>query len=158
MMRTIEILDTHTGGEPTRIVIRGGPDLGSGSMAERAENLANCDWLRRALILEPRGGDWMVGALLQEPVDAGRAAGVIFFNNVGTLGMCVHGTIGVVETLVHMGKLTTGKYLLETPVGIVPVERLANGRVSVTNVRSYRTEKSVAVKLPQGRVVHGDVA
>src|SRR6185369_12677819 len=117
----IKAIDSHTAGEPTRVVVDGFPDLGSGSMAERLEVFRrDFDKLRSAIVCEPRGHDAIVGALLCEPVDKADAAGVIFFNNVGYLGMCGHGTIGLVKTLEYMGQVSPGRHRIETPVG--PVE------------------------------------
>ena len=117
------IIDSHTGGEPTRTIVDGGPDLGTGSMAERLEVFKqDFDHVRSSLVNEPRGSDVMVGALLCEPVDPKNVAGVIFFNNVGYLGMCGHGTIGLAVTLFYMGKIGTGVHTIETPVGDVEVE------------------------------------
>src|SRR5262249_49499742 len=114
----IKVIDSHTGGEPTRVVVSGFPNVGSGTMAERLDAFRrDHDKLRSAIVREPRGHDAVVGALLCEPVDPASAAGVIFFNNVGYLGMCGHGTIGLVRTLEHMGKIGPGKHLIETPVG-----------------------------------------
>ncbi len=159
MMRTIDVLDTHTGGEPTRIVIRGGPDLGAGSMAERAERLLNCgDWLRKSLIFEPRGSDWMVGALLQEPCDDNCVAGVIFFNNTGYLGMCGHGLIGVVSALAYQERIRPGEHQFETPVGVVSATLHEDGRVSIRNVESFRWRKDVEVDVPHEGTVTGDIA
>lgn len=108
-MQKIAIIDSHTGGEPTRLVTAGFPDLGQGTMAERLERLSGeFDHYRRTCMLEPRGNDVLVGALLCEPVDPAAAAGVIFFNNTGYLGMCGHGTIGLVRSLAHMGKIAPG--------------------------------------------------
>src|SRR6185436_19948596 len=99
-LRRIEVVDSHTGGEPTRVVIAGGPALGGGSVAEKARQFREeHDHFRSAIVCEPRGSDVLVGALLVEPADASCAAGVIFFNNVGVLGMCGHGTIGLIITL-----------------------------------------------------------
>src|SRR5581483_12193136 len=93
----IQVIDSHTAGEPTRVVVAGGPDLGGGSLAERRTRFrADFDEFRSAVVNEPRGSDVLVGALLCEPTDRACAAGVIFFNNVGYLGMCGHGTIGLV--------------------------------------------------------------
>ena len=119
-MKRIKVIDSHTGGEPTRLVIDGFPDLGKGSMAERRALLAerHDDW-RAATVLEPRGSDVIVGALLCKPVDPACAAGVIFFNNTGYLGMCGHGTIGLVASLAHMGLIGPGVHRIETPVGEV---------------------------------------
>lgn len=154
----IKAIDSHTGGEPTRVVTSGFPDLGNGSMEERlARFRLDHDNLRTAIVREPRGYDAIVGALLCEPTDPAAAAGVIFFNNVGYLGMCGHGTIGLVRTLEHMGRITAGKHLIETPVGTVEAELEADGFVSITNVPSYRYAKDVAVEV-DGSVVKGDVA
>src|SRR5690606_21525124 len=119
-MQRIRVLDSHTGGEPTRLILEGFPDLGKGSMAERRQLLAErfAQW-RAASVLEPRGSDVLVGALLCEPVAAGACAGVIFFNNTGYLGMCGHGTIGLVVSLAHLGKIGPGVHRIETPVGTV---------------------------------------
>ncbi|HSB74745.1 MAG TPA: proline racemase family protein, partial [Terriglobales bacterium] len=105
-LRKIRVIDSHTGGEPTRLVVEGGPDLGKGPLSERLRRLrAEHDDFRSAVVNEPRGSDVVVGALLCEPVERSCAAGVIFFNNVGYLGMCGHGTIGLVVTLAYMGKI-----------------------------------------------------
>ena len=153
------IIDSHTGGEPTRVVVSGGPDLGRGSMAERRQRFRDAhDAWRRALVNEPRGSDVLVGALLCEPEDAASACGVIFFNNVGYLGMCGHGTIGLVATLAHLGRAKPGDLAIETPVGNVTATLHADGSVSVANVPSYRHARRVAVDVPGNGTVHGDVA
>ncbi|MBY0505609.1 MAG: 4-hydroxyproline epimerase [Bryobacteraceae bacterium] len=158
-MKRLSIIDSHTGGEPTRIVIAGAPDLGPGDMASRLARLRDeQDWLRGATVLEPRGSDVIVGALLCEPVDPACAAGVIFFNNVGYLGMCGHGTIGLVATLAHLGRITAGTHRIETPVGEVTATLHENGDVSVGNVRSYRLAKSVPLDVPGYGRLHGDIA
>ncbi len=155
----IRAIDSHTGGEPTRLVIGGFPDLGSGTMAERLEVFrSEHDDLRSAIVREPRGHDAVVGALLCEPVDPASAVGVIFFNNVGYLGMCGHGTIGLVKTLEHIGKITAGRHKIETPVGTVEAELDAEGFVTITNVPSYRFAKDVAVEVAGHGVVTGDIA
>ncbi|HVI77399.1 MAG TPA: proline racemase family protein, partial [Candidatus Acidoferrum sp.] len=133
--RRIKIVDSHTGGEPTRLVISGGPDLGGGSLAVRLERFRqHHDNFRSAIVNEPRGSDVMVGALLCTPVDPICAAGVIFFNNVGYLGMCGHGTIGLVATLVYMNRILPGEHRIETPVGVVSAVLHENGEVTVNNV------------------------
>ena len=135
----IHIIDSHTGGEPTRTVIDGGPPLGGGSLAERTLRFRNdYDHFRSAIVNEPRGSDAMVGALLCEPADPSCSAGVIFFNNVGYLGMCGHGTIGLIATLAYLGKLEPGLHRIETPVGIVGARLHETGEVTVSNVPSYR--------------------
>jgi len=158
-MHYIHVIDSHTGGEPTRVVIDGFPDLGAGSMAERLERLrADHDRYRRATLLEPRGSDVLVGALLCAPQDPAHAAGVVFFNNAGYLGMCGHGTIGLVATLAHLGRLQPGEHVIETPVGDVTATLHDDGRVSVRNVPAYRLSTDVAVTLPTGQTVTGDIA
>jgi 4-hydroxyproline epimerase len=158
-MRRIEVIDSHTGGEPTRLVVGGFPDLGGGGMAERCAVLArDHDAWRRATVLEPRGSDVVVGALLCEPVAPDAAAGVIFFNNSGYLGMCGHGTIGLVVTLAHMGRIGPGEHRIETPVGTVTATLHDDGAVSVRNVPAWRYRRQVAVELAGHGTVHGDVA
>lgn len=150
----IHVIDSHTGGEPTRVVISGDPDLGAGSLSDRLQVFREKhDAFRRATVTEPRGADVLVGALLCEPADATCAAGVIFFNNVGYLGMCGHGLIGLVATLAHLQRIAPGNHRIETPVGIVTATLHDNGRVSVQNVPSYR--KAAGVKAGG---VTGDVA
>jgi 4-hydroxyproline epimerase len=155
----ISVVDTHTGGEPTRVVVSGGPDLGTGSMAERLVRFRDeFDPFRSAVVNEPRGSDVMVGAILLDPVDPSCASGVIYFNNVGYLGMCGHGTIGTAVALAHLGRIGPGKHRLETPVGVVPFELLDRNTARIENVASYRLAKDVAIAVPGlGRVV-GDVA
>ena len=156
---TTRILDSHTGGEPTRLVVSGGPALGHGSMAERLQRFrTEHDAWRRALMNEPRGNDVLVGALLCEPHEAASACGVIFFNNVGYLGMCGHGTIGLVATLAHLGRLAAGRHRIETPVGPVLATLHTDRSVTVANVMSYRLAPHVAVSVPGAGVLHGDVA
>ncbi|MDT8999831.1 proline racemase family protein [Paucibacter sp. APW11] len=158
MTTPTRIIDSHTGGEPTRIIVRGGPALGDGSMAERLQRLrSEHDHWRSALVNEPRGSDVMVGALLCEPERAGSAAGVIFFNNVGYLGMCGHGSIGLVATLAYLGRIGVGTHRIETPVGDISAQLHEDGRVSIHNVPAWRHRAQVAVTL-DGRTYHGDVA
>ena len=158
-MHKIEVIDSHTGGEPTRVVVAGGPDLGIGSIADRRERFRReFDQFRSAIVNEPRGSDVMVGALLVPPENTVCAAGVIFFNNVGYLGMCGHGTIGLVVTLAHMGKIGPGEHRIETPVGTVTATLHPGGAVSVANVPSWRAKEAAAVNVPGIGPVTGDVA
>jgi 4-hydroxyproline epimerase len=157
--RRIQVIDSHTAGEPTRCVISGGPELGSGSLAERLEKLRQeHDVFRRAILCEPRGSDVLVGALLVEPVDKNAAAGVIFFNNVGYLGMCGHGMIGVAATLKYLGRIGPGAYCVETPVGDVKVTLAESGDVTIGNVDAYRYRAQVPVEIPGFGTLYGDVA
>lgn len=158
-LHRIQVIDSHTGGEPTRLVMAGGPDLGGGSVADRCRAFReHHDRFRSAVVNEPRGSDVMVGALLVESADRTCSAGVIFFNNVGVLGMCGHGTIGVVASLAHAGRIGPGEHRIETPVGIVTAMLHETGEVSVRNVPSYRIAAGVAVDVPGHGRVHGDVA
>jgi 4-hydroxyproline epimerase len=156
----IKVIDSHTGGEPTRVVVAGGPDLGGGSMAQRAVRFRErFDSFRSATVNEPRGNDALVGALLCQPSDPTCDAGVIFYNNVGYLGMCGHGTIGLVVTLAHMGRVAPGTTCrLETPVGNVDARLNPNGSVTIRNVASYRSAAHVTVEAPGIGLVCGDIA
>ena len=155
-MKPVKVIDSHTGGEPTRVVVSGGPDLGRGSMAARLERFRkDQDAFRSMTVNEPRGSDVLVGALLCEPADPTSAAGVIFYNNVGVLGMCGHGTIGLVATLAHLGRIQPGLHRIETPVGLVTATLHEGGEVSVENVPSYRKRKGVAVDGFKGDIAWG---
>lgn len=155
----MRVIDSHTEGEPTRLVVEGGPDLGNGPLAERRERFAaEFDTFRSFVVNEPRGHDAVVGALLCEPVDRTCAAGLIFFNNVGYLGMCGHGTIGAAVTLAHMGRIDKGSHRFETPVGEVSVDLLGRNEVEIENVPSYRYRKDVSVNVDGLGIVVGDVA
>jgi len=157
--RKVRVIDSHTGGEPTRLVISGAPDLGTGPLAERLERFRKeHDTFRSAVVNEPRGSDVIVGALLCEPVDRSCAAGVIFFNNVGYLGMCGHGTIGLVATLSYLKRIAPGEHRIETPVGTISAVLHPNGEVTVNNVASYRLASNLEVNVPGYGVVCGDVA
>src|SRR5882724_13626163 len=158
-MRRVSVIDSHTGGEPTRVVVGGGPDLGRGSMAERLNIFRDQhDGFRSAVVNEPRGSDVVVGATLLEPSDPACAGGVIFFNNVGYLGMCGHGTIGLVATLAHMKRIGPGEHKIETPVGTVSAVLHDGGEVTVNNVESYRAAADVPVEVPGYGEVRGDIA
>ena len=157
-MQRIHVIDSHTGGEPTRLVVAGGPPLGGGSLAERAQRFrAQFDEWRSAIVNEPRGNDAMVGALLCEPARADCSHGVIFFNNVGLLGMCGHGTIGLVAALAKVGRLKPGRLRIDTPVGAVDARLHESGEVSIGNVPSFR-KASLAVDVPGVGPIRGDVA
>ena len=158
-MNPISIIDSHTGGEPTRLIIDGGPDLGSGPLSERLVRFRdNFDHIRSAVVCEPRGSDVVVGALLCEPHADDCVAGVIFFNNVGYLGMCGHGMIGVVASLAYLGRLAPGRHRVDTPVGVVEAELHGDGSVTIDNVASYRSQNAVRVQVPGYGEVTGDVA
>jgi 4-hydroxyproline epimerase len=159
LTQKVHVIDSHTAGEPTRVVIDGGPDLGGGTVAERAIVFREQhDRFRSAVVNEPRGSDVIVGALLTTPSDSSCAAGVIFFNNVGTIGMCGHGTIGLVTTLAYLGRIAPGDHRIETVVGVVTATLHPDGRVSVRNVPSVRLDKDVTVDVPGFGPITGDIA
>lgn len=156
---SITVIDTHTGGEPTRVVIAGGPELGGGTLAQRRAVFAErFDRYRSAVVNEPRGSDVMVGALLCKPDDAGCATGVIYFNNVGYLNMCGHGTIGLAVALKYLDRIGIGTHRIDTPVGPVSATLHDANTVSIQNVDSYRYKTSVSVDVPGIGSVIGDIA
>jgi 4-hydroxyproline epimerase len=158
-VQRIQVIDSHTGGEPTRVVVAGGPDLGTGNLAQRRVRFRDhFDEFRSAVIDEPRGSDVLIGALLCEPTEPDCVAGVIFFNNVGVLNMCGHGTLGLVVTLAHLGRVRAGRHRLDTPVGVVGFEFDGKHTVTIENVPSYRHAANVRVDVDGYGPVVGDVA
>lgn len=157
-MEKIQYIDSHTGGEPTRTVIGGFPALTGQTMAARVEELKALDHYRTATVREPRGSDVMVGALITPAITKSAVCGVIFFNNVGYLGMCGHGTIGMVATLKYLDRIADGEHQIDTPVGTVTASLNADGRVTVRNVSAYRFRAAVSVNVPHYGSVVGDIA
>lgn len=158
-IQRIQVIDSHTAGEPTRCIISGAPDLGRGTLAERMEWFRrDHDWVRQAVVCEPRGSDVVVGAWLLEPDTPGCAAAVIYFNNVGYLGMCGHGTIGVAATLAHLGRIGPGLHSLQTPVGIVKIDLQSPYTAVIENVQAYRHAAGVELPIPGHGSVTGDIA
>ncbi len=159
LSRNIEVIDSHTAGEPTRCVLSGGPDLGQASLVDRMTRLRrDHDWMRRAILCEPRGSDVVVGAWLLEPDTPDCVAAAVFFNNVGYLGMCGHGTIGVAATLAYMGRIGTGVHFLQTPVGKVKIDLHSSNDVTIENVPAYRYAAKIKIDVPEGGIVVGDIA
>jgi 4-hydroxyproline epimerase len=155
----LKIIDSHTGGEPTRVIIDGCPDLGSGTLLEKREILrANHDWIRTSTLLEPRGFPAMVAAVITEPYEPDCIAGVIFLNNAGYLSMCVHATIALTVTLQHMGIITTGSHRIDTPAGVVTAHLHDDNTVSIDNVPSFRYQANVSLEVPNYGSVTGDIA
>ena len=155
---SISVIDSHTGGEPTRIIVDGGPDLGAGTIADRAKVLEQkFAGIRNAVIGEPRGSDVMVGGILCEPLDSKCSAAVVFFDGAGLLGMCGHGMIGFAVSVHHLGKMGLGDHLIETPVGVVNVKLLNRNTVRIRNVPSYRLRKGVEFDVPGYGNVSGDI-
>lgn len=159
MAHRVQVIDSHTGGEPTRIVIAGGPEpLPMSMTAARAWLRDRHDWLRRTVVLEPRGSDVLVGGWLCAPSEPSCAAGIVFFNNAGYLGMCGHGTIGLLVTLAHLGRISPGTHRIDTPVGVVEATLRDAHTVTIRNVPAYRVRKGVAIDVPGLGTVTGDVA
>jgi 4-hydroxyproline epimerase len=157
--RTMTVVDSHTEGEPTRVVVEGWPALLASTMDGRREELVRRhDSLRRAVVLEPRGHDAIVGALLTPPVSPGAAAGVVFFNNAGALWMCGHGLIGVVRTLEFLGRIGPGTVRIDTPAGPVSAELERSGIVTIENVPALCAALDVGLEVPELGRVTGDVA
>lgn len=155
----IPVIDSHTAGEPTRVVIAGAPDLGTASLARCRERFAaEHDRFRSLVVSEPRGSDVLVGALVLPAIDPSCRFGVLFFNNVGVLQMCGHGLIGVVATLAHRGLIGPGKHGFDTPVGPVMATLARDGEVSFENVPSYRAVKDAEFDVPGLAPVRGDIA
>ncbi len=155
----LHLVDSHTEGEPTRLIVSGGPNLGGGSVAEQAARFSrDHDWVRRALCREPRGHEAIVGGMICEPREPDCACGVFFFDNATTIPMCVHGTIGLVATLRHLGKITAGRHRIETPAGVVEVDTADDGLVEVTNVPSRVLRREVALQVDGWGTVTGDIA
>ena len=157
--REIEVVDSHTEGEPTRVVVGGWPSPSGATMLDRREMMRRTqDHLRAGVVREPRGHDAIVGALLTPPVTPGAVAGVVFFNDVGYLGMCGHGLIGVVRTLEFLGRIEPGRVAIDTPVGTVQADLEPTGVITVENVPAFRYRSDVAVDVPGVGSVRGDVA
>jgi len=155
----MRVVDSHTEGEPTRVIIEGGPDLGRGPLAERAKKLATeHEDFYKSVVLEPYGQEAMVGALLVEPVDPDCVAGVIYFDAAAVIGMCGHGTIGLAATLAHIGKIGLGTHKIETPVGVVQVTLSDPNTITVRNIESYRLDKDVELEVPGVGTVKGDIS
>ncbi len=158
-MNRVHVIDSHTGGEPTRVVVAGGPDLGVGPLSDRRDRFRReFDAFRASVVREPRGSDVLVGALLVPPHEPGCAAGAIFFNNVGTLGMCGHAALGLAVTLAHLGRIGAGAFRLDTPVGPVGIDYHGGAAATVANVPSYRHWAGAAVEVGGVGIVTGDVA
>lgn len=158
-MKSVRVIDSHTGGEPTRVVIDGGPEFGSGSVKEQLEVFrSKYDPWRSGVVNEPRGSDVLVGAWLCPPSDPSCSTGVIFFNNVGYLGMCGHGLIGVMATLRHLGRISIGCQKIETPVGVVEAILKEDGSVQLQNVPSYLQQRDVCIDVDGVGKVEGDIA
>jgi 4-hydroxyproline epimerase len=162
-MKSMRYIDSHTGGEPTRLIPELPFPVAQGSVAAQLAFLQqHHDTLRTTILHEPRGSDVMVGAYLVEPGREDCQFGVIFFNNVGYLGMCGHGMIGVIATLSFLGRIQPGTVKVDTPVGVVEatLHPAANGypnRVSFKNVPAFRFLSHISLEIDH-KTIHGDIA
>jgi 4-hydroxyproline epimerase len=157
----LAFVDSHTEGEPTRVVYDGLPELGRGPLRERAHALLAAG-LREAIVDEPRGHPALVGALLLPPSDPSNAtAAVVFINNVGLLPMCVHASIGIARTLVHLGRMPQTPWAkpvrLETLAGDIEIRLEADHVVAVDNVWAHRLHHDIELESSRG-LVRADVA
>ena len=155
----LSVIDSHTGGMPTRVIVDGFPPLRGTTLAERRDDLASRHKrLRDAVVDEPRGSEPMVAALLVEADTDAAATGVIYFDRAEVLGMCGHGTIGVARTLRALGRIGDGSHSLDTPAGSVEVCCLPDGRIRLANVHSRRLASGVRLEVPDVGPVTADVA
>ncbi len=156
MIESFRAIDSHTGGEPTRVVLAESLGLQGDSLAQMGADFSTrFDHYRAGFVCEPRGSDIVVGALLVPGVRA--EFGVIFFNNIGLLGMCGHGTIGLARTLLHLGHWKPGFQQIDTPVGVVDLEVAADGTTTFQNVECFLVQEGLEVSA-QGRTYRGDIA
>jgi 4-hydroxyproline epimerase len=157
------VVDSHTIGEPTRLVLDdafvAGLDLGTGSVFSRREVFrSRYDDVRRALVTDPRGVEAMVGVILVPPADPTCDLGAFYFNRVGYLDMCGHATIGLAVSLGHTGRITPGPFRMETPAGVVGVEWHGGSDASFQSVTPRRIHRGLSIRCPDGSIVTGDVA
>lgn len=154
----IQVIDSHTGGEPTR-VITGGWDFPTHEVVELRRWIQNSQMeICHGILAEPRGSSAWVGAALVPAQNPKNLCGVVYFNTRATLGMCGHGTIGLVETLRHLGRYQSGSATIETPAGEVQIEGHEDGSVELRNVAAYVYRENVSVNVPTIGVVTGDIA
>jgi 4-hydroxyproline epimerase len=163
---TFFCVDGHTCGNPVRLVAGGAPPLAGATMAERRQDfLARHDWVRTALMFEPRGHDVMSGSILYPPTSEDGDAGVLFIEVSGCLPMCGHGLIGTVTMALEHGLVAPwepGRLRLDVPAGRVVAEYEEAGRfverVRLRNVASYLAIPEVRVECPELGELVVDVA
>lgn len=155
----IKVIDSHTGGMPTRVVAGGFPEPQGRTVAARRDDLRRrFGRLTRAVVAPPRGHEALVGALLVSPDSPDAHTGVVFFDQSGVIGMCGHGAIGLAHTLRAQERIGDGRHRLDTPVGPVAIEVLADGRVAVANVPSRRVAADVTLAVDGVGAVTADIA
>jgi len=151
-----QCIDAHTCGNPVRVVSQGGPALKGKSMSEKRQDFVkNHDWIRRALMFEPRGHDMMSGSILYPPLNEGSDLSVLFIETSGCLPMCGHGTIGTVTVALEQGLIQPkrpGEIILDVPAGTIRVEYSQKGdkveKVKLFNVASYLAHQDVQINCP----------
>ena len=159
-------IDGHTCGNPVRLVVKGGPELRGATMSEKRQHfLQDYDWIRQALMFEPRGHDMMSGSILYPPANPDYDSGVLFIETSGCLPMCGHGTIGTVTTAIQEGIIipkVPGQLMLEVPAGEVKIRYEQKGSkvtsVRLTNVPSYLAATDLPVDCPDLGLLKVDVA
>jgi len=165
--RFFTVIDSHTAGHPTRIVVGGLPKVRGGSVAQKRDYIkSKMDYIRTLLCNEPRGHSCMYGAFLVEPSSEDADFGVIFFSTASYDDMCGHGTIGVATVLTEMNMVRreepTTEVTFETPAGLVRVEtKVVGGKVksvSFVNVPAFLYKKDISIDVPGYGEVKGDVA
>lgn len=153
----IKVIDSHTMGEPTRIIYDGFPKLKGNTMMEKKNDLMeHYDFLRTALMLEPRGHRDMFGALLTEPVHEEAHFGVIFLESNGCLNMCGHGSIGAAAMIVETGMVEVKEpyteVVLDAPSGIIRTKvHVVEGKaveVSILNVPAFLYQQNQEIDVP----------
>lgn len=153
---TFFCVDAHTCGNPVRLVTSGHPDLKGQTMSEKRQDfLAHHDWIRQALMFEPRGHDMMSGAFLYPPCSPDADGSILFIETSGCLPMCGHGTIGTVTAAIEQGLLqprAPGKLLLDVPAGQITVEYRQTGNkvdfVKIYNVAAYLAHRDIELEIP----------
>jgi 4-hydroxyproline epimerase len=158
-LRMIRVVDSHTAGQPTRVIVDGSPDLGEGTLVERRDRFRrDFDRFRSAVVGEPRGYDALVGAILCKPSDPTCTTAAIFFDSFGYHDMSGHGMIGLAVTLEYLGHISRGPVRVETPAGPVTIDLHEAGDISVQNVPSFRHRKGVVVSVDGAGKFGGDIA
>lgn len=159
-------IDAHTCGNPVRVVAGGGPELHGASMMDKRNHfLKDYDWIREALMYEPRGHDMMSGSILYPPSDPANDVGVLFIETSGCLPMCGHGTIGTITIAIEEGLIrpkVPGEVRMEAPAGLIRIRYTLEGNkvksVRLTNVPSFLYKENLTTFHPKLGEIHCDVA
>ncbi|MCC2615016.1 4-hydroxyproline epimerase [Aestuariibacter halophilus] len=163
---TFFCIDAHTCGNPVRLITSGHPTLAGATMADKRQDfIDNHDWIRRALMFEPRGHDMMSGAFLYPPCSDNADAALLFVETSGCLPMCGHGTIGAVTAALQAGLLQpreAGVVVLDVPAGQIRVEYDWQGErvswVKIHNVPAFVAHRGIILDVPELGSLSVDVA